>query len=136
MAELKTKPTKNSVAKFLASIPDPQRRADCERVAKMMTNVTKLEPTMWGTSMVGYGEYQYEGKSGRKGTWFMVGFSPRKNTISIHLMCGLAHVGDLLGKLGKYKTGVGCLTINKLSDIDFAVLTKMVNVAWTKLNKS
>lgn len=135
MAELKTKPTSNSVAKFLAAIPDANRRSDCQRLAEMMTKITKKEPKMWGTSIVGFDEYHYVGASGREGDWFIVGFSPRAKAISVYLMGGLEHQTDLLAKLGKHKTGKGCLYINQLKDIDFAILTKMVKASLQKMRK-
>ena len=136
MAELKTKPTANSVAKFLAAIPDADRRADCQTIAELMAKVTKQQPRMWGSSIVGFGEYQYVGASGREGDWFMVGFSPRKGAISIYLMGGLEHQADLLAKLGKHKRGKGCLYISKLKDVELAVLTKMVKASVQKLKKA
>lgn len=134
-AELKTKPTTDSVAKFLAAIPDKDRRADCKAIADMMAKVSKAKPKMWGSSMVGFGDYHFIGASGREVDWFMVGFSPRKQAISVHLMSGLGHQAELLAKLGKHKTGVGCLNIKRLEDVDFTVLTKMVTAAVTKLKK-
>ena len=136
MAELKTKPTANSVAKFLAAIPDADRRADCQAIADLMAKVTKQQPRMWGSSIVGFGEYQYVGASGREGDWFMVGFSPRKGAISIYLMGGLEHQTDLLAKLGKHKRGKGCLYISKPKDVELAVLAKMVKASVQKLKKA
>jgi hypothetical protein len=135
MAELKTKPTTNSVSKFLAAIPDANRRTDCQSIADMMAKATKKEPKMWGSSIVGFGDYHYVYESGREGDWFMVGFSPRKKDISVYLMGGLEHQADLLAKLGKHKTGKGCLYINRLTDIDLDVLTAMIKAAVTKLKK-
>lgn len=134
-AELKTKPTTDSVAKFLAAIADKDDRADCKKIADMMAKETKSKPKMWGSSIVGFGEYHYVGASGREGDWFMVGFSPRKQALSVYLMGGLEHQAALLAKLGKHKTGKGCLYINNLEDIDFTVLTKMVKAAVAKLKK-
>ena len=133
MAELKTKLTTNSVAKFLAAEPDAGRRAECQLLADMMAKATKKEPKMWGSSIVGFGDYHYVGASGREGDWFVVGFSPRKNAISVYLVGGLEHQADLLAKLGKHKAGKGCLYINKLEDIEFSVLTKMVKASVQKL---
>ncbi|MGB5105871.1 MAG: DUF1801 domain-containing protein [Candidatus Zixiibacteriota bacterium] len=135
MVELKTKPTKSSVAKFLAAIPEADRRSDCQEIAMMMAKVAKEEPKMWGASIVGFGEYHYVGASGREGDWFMVGVSPRKTAITVYLIGGLDDQGDLLAKLGKHKAGKGCLYINKLADIDLAVLTKLVKASVEKLKK-
>jgi hypothetical protein len=133
MAELKTKPTTKSVAKFLDAIPDADRRADCRKIAEMMTKATRAEPVIWGTAIVGFGKYRYVYASGREGDWFKVGFSPRKKDISVYLMSGVKHHAELLEKLGKHKIGGGCLYINKLEDIDFAVLTKIVKACVAKL---
>jgi hypothetical protein len=135
MPEIKTKATKQSVAKFLAAIPDDTRRADCQKIAEMMAKVTKAEPVMWGTAIVGFGDWHYTYKNGGGNEWFMVGFAPRKKEISVYLMGGLKDHAELLAKLGKHKLGGGCLYINKLDDVDFAVLTKMVKAAVAKLKK-
>ncbi len=134
-AELKTKPTADSVAKFLAAIPDKDDRADCKKIADMMAKVTKAKPKMWGSSIVGFGEYHYVGKSGREGDWFVVGLSPRKAAITVYLMGGLEQQTELLAKLGKHKAGKGCLYINKLADIDFGVLTKLAKASVARLKE-
>ena len=135
MAELKTKATTASVAKFLAAITDEGRRKDCRKIAAMMEKITHAKPKMWGPSIIGFGDYCYAYDSGRELRWFMVGFSPRKREISIYLMGGLQHQAELLKKLGKHKTGKGCLYVNHLEDVDFAVLTAMVKAAAAKLKK-
>lgn len=135
MAELKTKPTTDSVTKFIATVPDADRRSDCQAIAAMMAKVTKKEPKMWGSSIVGFDDYHYIGASGREGDWFIVGFSPRAKAISVYLLGGLEHQAELLAKLGKHKTGKGCLYINKLKDVDFAILTKMVKASVKKMKK-
>jgi hypothetical protein len=134
-AELKTKLTTDSAAKFLAAIPDKDCRADCRKIAEMMEKVSKAKPKMWGSSIVGFGTYHYVGASGREGDWFVVGLSPRKAAISVYLIGGLEHQKELLAKLGKHKAGKGCLYINKLEDIDFAVLTKMAKDSVARLQK-
>ena len=126
MAEPKTKETNESVSQFLDKVADPQRREDCYAVADIMRAVTKEEPKMWGTSIVGFGRYHYKGKSGREGEWPIIGFSPRKAALTLYLMGGLNASPDLMERLGKYKTGGGCLYINKLADVDVRVLKKLV----------
>src|SRR5687768_7946442 len=117
MAEMKTKPTTASVGAFLETIDDPQRRDDAIAVAAMMRQVTKAEPKMWGTGIVGFGSYHYKYASGREGDWFPLGFAPRKDALTLY-MCGAVHKHqDLMQKLGKYKTGRSCLYIKKLSDV-------------------
>lgn len=126
MAELKTKLTTESVEKFLNGITDEQRRKDCFRVVEMMKAATKTEPAMWGTSIVGFGRYQYKYESGRELEWFLVGFSPRKNDLTLYLMSGFARYPELMKKLGKHKTGKGCLYIKKLDDVDQSTLKTLI----------
>jgi hypothetical protein len=125
MAENKTKPTKSSVTAFLNKIKDKQVRDDCFAILEMMQKVTKLDPVMWGSAIVGFGTYHYVYESGREGDMILIGFSPRKQNISIYLMCGLSKFEDELSKLGKHKTGGGCLYIKSLSDVNVPVLKKV-----------
>lgn len=126
MAELKTKVNEQSVTKFLNSITDKQRLQECLTVLEMMKKATKTEPKMWGSSIVGFGKYHYVYASGREGDWFLTGFSPRKQNLTLYLMGGLSAHEALLQKLGKHKTGKGCLYVNKLDDIDLPTLRKLV----------
>jgi Domain of unknown function (DU1801) len=125
-AEVKTKVNEASVEGFLNSVADEQAHKDCLEVLKMMKQVTKEEPKMWGTSIVGFGSYHYKGASGREGDWFLTGFSPRKQNLTLYLNHGFDVHKDLLKKLGKYKTGMGCLYVNKLDDVDKKVLKELV----------
>ncbi len=124
--ELKTKVNAASVEDFLNSVTDQQKREDSFEILKLMEQVTKEAPKMWGTSIVGFGSYHYKGASGREGDWFMTGFSPRKQNLTLYLMGGFDQHKDLLQKLGKYKTSVGCLYIQKLADVDKKVLKELV----------
>jgi hypothetical protein len=126
VAELKTKKTAASVEAFLRKVNDPKQREDCFTILKMMKDVTRLKPKMWGTSMVGFGSSHYKYPSGHEGDCFITGFSPRKGKLSIYLMAGCARYGELLKKLGKHKTGVSCLYVKKLTDIDLATLRELV----------
>jgi hypothetical protein len=126
MAEPKTRPTTESVEKFLNGIADEQRRKDCFRVLDIMRTVTKTEPAMWGTSIVGFGRHQYKYESGTKGEWPLVGFSPRKSDLTLYLMSGFGRYSELLGRLGKHKTGKGCLYIKKLEDVDQSTLKTLI----------
>ena len=126
MAELKTKATNASVSAFLASIPDERRRADAMAVAAMMEAATKTKPKMWGASIVGYGTQHYKYESGREGDWFRAGFSPRNDRLTIYITSSFQQYPDLMEKLGKYKTGVACLHIKKLSDVDQTVLKQLI----------
>jgi hypothetical protein len=136
--ELKTKVNEASVEGFLNSVQDEQKRKDCFEILKMMKQVTKEEPKMWGSSIVGFGSYHYKGASGREGDWMLTGFSPRKQNLTLYLMGGFDLHKDLLKKLGKHKTSVGCLYINKLADVDKKVLKQLVGKsfkAMVALNK-
>lgn len=124
--ELKTKVNKASVEGFLNTVKDEHIRKDCFEIMKMMKQVTKEEPRMWGSSIVGFGSYHYKGKSGREGDWMLTGFSPRKQNLTLYLMGGFDSQKDLLKKLGKFKTSVGCLYIKKLDDVDKKVLKQLV----------
>ena len=128
MAELKTKLTNASVDKFLKGVKDEQTRADCYQIIEMMNKATKAEPKMWGTSIIGFGNIHLKYESGRELDWFPIGFSPRKQNITIYLMGGLEQ-RELLDKLGKYSTGKGCLYIKKLSDVDIKVLNKLITTS-------
>jgi hypothetical protein len=125
MAENKTKPTRSSVTAFLNKIRDQQLRDDCFAIVEMMQKVSNCEPVMWGSAIIGFGTYHYVSKSGREGDWIMIGFSPRKQNISIYLMGGLKKVEDQISKLGKYKIGGGCLYIKSLSNVNVTVLKKV-----------
>jgi len=135
MAELKTKRTDDSVDKFLQGIKDEGARADCYQIVEIMKNATKAEPKMWGTSIVGFGEYHYKYSTGRENDWFQVGFSPRKQNLTLYLMGGFNGHEDLLEKLGKHTTGKGCLYLKKLEDVDAKVLKKLVSESVKRLKK-
>lgn len=124
MAELKTKVTRASVEKFLAGIKDEKKRQDCFQILKIMKQATRAEPKMWGTSIVGFGEYRYRYASGREGEWFLTGFSPRVQNLTLYMMGGFDK--DALKRLGKYKTGKGCLYVNKLEDVDLKVMKELI----------
>lgn len=135
MSELKTKPTEASVEEFLQGLADPKQRADCLTMLKLMTEVTKTKPRMWGSSIVGFGDYHYKYPSGGEGDWFLTGFSPRKGNLTLYIMAGFDGYADLLAKLGKYKTGKSCLYIKRLEDVDLATLKKLVKAAFIHVSK-
>jgi len=126
MAENKTKPTKQSTAAFINSIEDKQKRADAKKLAAMMQKATGARGQMWGSAMVGYGQYHYQYASGREGDYMLTGFSPRKQALTIYIMAGFKNFDALMKKLGKYKTGKSCLYIKQLSDIDEKVLERLI----------
>lgn len=126
MAELKTKKNDASVEKFLNSVDNEKKQADSKKILEIMKEETGDEPKMWGSSIIGFGSYHYVYDSGREGDWFEVGFSPRKQNISLYIMSGFDNYDDYLSKLGKHKTGKSCLYVNKLEDIDEKVLRKLI----------
>ncbi|MCB2206600.1 DUF1801 domain-containing protein [bacterium] len=126
MAEPKTKKNDASVAEFLVSVENEKRREDAKTVMQLMKRVTGSVPKMWGGSIIGFGSYHYVYASGREGDWPLVGLSPRKQALSLYIMAGFDRYGELLGKLGKFKTGKSCLYINKLEDIDPKVLEELI----------
>ena len=128
LAQIKTKETGSSVADFINSVADEQKRKDSFVVLMLMQKAMKEEPKMWGSSLIGFGKKRYKSPAtGREVDWFKMGFSPRKANLSLHLTINIAVHNDLLKKLGRYKTGVGCLYINKLDDVDIKVLEKLIN---------
>ena len=126
MAENKTRPTDASVTKFLNSIENERKRQDSLTILKLMKEVTGEEPKMWGDSIVGFGDYHYQYASGREGNWFLAGFSPRKQNLTLYIMAGFDNYDTLLSQLGKYKTGKSCLYINKIADVNLDVLKELV----------
>lgn len=131
MAELKTKPTKQSALAFLKAVEPSQKRADGLALLKLFTDATGEKPIMWGTSIVGFGMYHYKSKrSTQEGDWPLVGFSPRKQNLTLYVMSGIKKSDPLLKKLGKYKASVGCLYVNKLSDVDEKVLAELIKKAF------
>jgi hypothetical protein len=126
MAENKTQKTGQSVEEFLNHLPDERKRRDSFAILEMMIQATRAEPKMWGTSIIGLGDSHYKYESGREGDWFLIGFSPRKQNLTLYLMDGFERYGELLEKLGKYSTGKSCLYIKKLEDIDLAILKEMI----------
>jgi len=125
MPENKTKPTNDSVTAFLNKVQDKQLRDDCFVILDMMQKVSNCDPVMWGSAIIGFGKYHYVYESGREGDMVVLGFSPRKQNISIYLMGGLQNIEAELSKLGKYKTGRGCLYVKSLGGVNAAVLKKI-----------
>lgn len=126
MAENKTKETKASVNKFINSVKDERTKADCKQIISVMKDITKEDPKMWGSSIVGFGSYHYKYESGREGDMCLTGFSPRKQNLTIYIISGFSRYPEMMSKLGKYKTGKSCLYIKTLDDIDMKILKKMI----------
>ncbi|MCB0642853.1 MAG: DUF1801 domain-containing protein [Phaeodactylibacter sp.] len=126
MATLKTTPNDGDVRAYLDSIDNDQRKADCEAIYTLMVEVTGSPGKMWGSSIVGFGRYHYVYESGREGDWFLTGFSNRKQSLTLYIMSGFTRFEELMEKLGKYKTGKGCLYVKKLADVNIEVLKTLV----------
>jgi len=126
MAELKTRRTDASVAAFLNAVENKQQRADAKKLSSMMRAATGSRAKMWGGTIVGFGSYHYVYASGREGDWPIVGFSPRKQNLSIYIMPGFEKFDDLMAKLGKYKTGRSCLYVKRLDDVDQTILERLI----------
>ncbi|WKL57510.1 DUF1801 domain-containing protein [Asticcacaulis sp. ZE23SCel15] len=118
MAELKTQPTDADPSAFIAAVPDPKKRADCETLLTLFTEVTGEPPVMWGPSIVGYGRYTYINTTKKPADWPLTGFSPRAANLTLYIMPGFAERPDLMDGLGKYKTSVSCLYLKSLKDVD------------------
>src|SRR4051812_37609981 len=117
MSEIKTTVNDASVDDFINSAPE-SKRADARVLLELFKRITGEQPKMWGPSIIGFGQYHYKSERSRQeGDWMLTGFSPRKAAISLYVMLGHGHFDELLGKLGKHKTGVGCLYVNKLADV-------------------
>ncbi len=122
----KTQPGSASVSDFLSEVTPLEKQQDCFKILEILQEETKEAPKLWGGNMIGFGTYHYKYESGREGDWFVTGFAPRAQNITIYLLCGLDTQSELMQKLGKYKIGKSCLYIKNLDDIDITVLRKMV----------
>jgi len=131
MAEIKTKKNESSVVDFLNAIDHDGKKKDAFEILEIMKEVTGENPKMWGPSIIGFGDLHYKYASGREGDWFKCGFSPRKAKISMYLMqCDISRGKEMLDRLGKHKTGKGCLYFNKLADVDTEVLKEMIKESY------
>lgn len=136
MAEIKTKKNDDSVMGFLESVKDEVKRKDGMALLAMMKKITKKEPKMWGSSIVGFDSFHYKSeRSKQEGDWFMTGFSPRKQNLTVYIIPGFAKYETLMKKLGKYKTTVSCLNINKLADVDSKVLIELITIAYKDMKE-
>lgn len=136
MAELKTQPNDDDPKTFVASVDDDHRRADAERLLELFARATGEPPKMWGSSIVGYGSYDYAYESGRTGTWMRTGFSPRKRAMTIYIMPGFDGYGSMLEELGPHTTGKSCLYVKKLDQVDLDVLERLVSASYRAMGES
>jgi hypothetical protein len=133
MAEIKTKPTSSNVEDFIKNVKDEQKRNDSFVILEMMKKAIGEEPKMWGSSLIGFGNVRVKSPAtGREVDWFRIGFSPRKANLSLYITGDIRQYAPALKKLGKHKTGVGCLYINKLQDIDLKVLKGLIEESLTR----
>lgn len=135
MSDLKTKENNASVEKFLNSVEDKSKQKDCFEILKIMEEICGEKAKMWGKTMVGFGSYHYKYASGREGDWFLTGFSPRKNNLTIYIMPGFSDFPKLMSKLGKYTLGKSCLYFKKLEDLDLSVLKKLISQSLNLMEK-
>ena len=134
-AEIKTKETEASVEDFLSGVEDERVRADCRKIAELMSEATGAPPKMWGANIIGFGKQHLKYASGRELDWLIVGFSPRKANLTLYLSSGEAWNENLLSKLGKHKTGMGCLYFKRLSDVDESVLKRLIDESVKRAKK-
>jgi len=136
MSELKTKATDQDPREFLETIQPEQKREDSLALLSIFEKVTKEKPVMWGTSIIGFGKYHYKSeRSSQEGDWPLVGFSPRKQNLTLYLMSGIQKDSELMEKLGKHKKSVACLYINKLADVDLEILTQLIKNSYQEMKR-
>lgn len=136
MGTIKTKVNDASVTDFIDAVDNETRRNDGFVLLKLFTKITGEPAKMWGTSIIGFGQYHYKSeRSSQEGDWPLIGFSPRKQNLTLYIMPGFGDYSDMLTKLGKHKTSVGCLYINKLTDVDIAILEKLIKRSYADMKK-
>lgn len=136
MSIIKTIPNSASVDGFLQAGADTQKREDGQKLLEMFTRLTGELPKIWGSSIIGFGQYHYKSeRSGQEGEWLLIGFSPRKQNLTLYFMTGFDDYTDLLNKLGKHKTSKGCLYINKLADVDLGVLEELIKTSYEDMKR-
>ncbi len=136
MSTLKTQKNDASVTDFIDAVSGETKRKDSYALLEMFTRITGEQPKMWGSSIIGFGQYHYKSdRSTQEGDWPLTAFSPRKQNLTLYIMLGFDDYSDLLADLGKHKTSVGCLYINKLSDVDRGVLEKLIDKSYEQMKK-
>ena len=137
MSEIKTKPTTQDAREFLNGIEPEEKRRDGFTLLEMMEQITGERAVMWGPSIVGFGTYHYKSERSRQeGDWPLVGFSPRKQSLSLYVLAGSPGTDELLGKLGKHKAGVGCLYVKRLADVDVSVLATLIESSYRHMKRT
>lgn len=136
MSEIKTKVSNASVLDFINKVPEEKKRKDALVLLNLFKKITKEKPKMWGQSIIGFGSYHYKSeRSAQEGDWPLIAFSPRKQNLTLYIMSGFSEQTSLLKKLGKHKKSVGCLYINKLDDVDAAVLEQIIKHSFAAMKK-
>lgn len=136
MTEPKTRPNDGDVTAFLDAVADDRRREDARTVCELMQTITRREPVLWGSSIIGFGTYTYSYASGRTGEWPLTGLSPRKQALTVYVMSGFAEHDALLEALGPHKTGRSCLYIRNLDKVDQKVLARLIRKSVAHLRKT
>ena len=137
MSELKTKPTSQDPREFLNAVEPPEKRRDSLALLEAMESITGEQPVMWGPSIVGFGSYHYKSERSRQeGDWPLVAFSPRKQNLTLYIMAGNQENHDLLARLGKHTSSVGCLYIKRLADVDQAVLAALIEASFSHMKRT
>jgi hypothetical protein len=137
MSELKTKPTSQDPRELLSAVEPEEKRRDSFTLLALMERITGEQAVMWGPSIVGFGSYHYKSERSRQeGDWPLVGFSPRKQNLTLYVMAGNQDNQDLLARLGKHKTSVGCLYVKRLSDVDLDVLTALIETSFAYMRRT
>lgn len=134
MASIKTQVIDRSVADFISGLEHDQRRLDAEVLQRLFSDITQLPALMWGQSIVGYGVYHYQTADNKTQQFMRTGFSPRKQNLAVYIMAGFSKHAELLSQLGKHTVGKSCLYINKLTDVDLAVLEQLILASWAEMN--
>ncbi|HYH36427.1 MAG TPA: DUF1801 domain-containing protein [Candidatus Saccharimonadales bacterium] len=137
MSTIKTVMNDGSVEDFINTVGDEVKKKDSFTLLDIFSKVTGEKPKMWGSSIIGFGQYHYKsGRSKQEGDWMLTGFSPRKQNLTLYIMPGFDDYADMLAKLGKHKTSKGCLYINRLADVDLAVLEKLIERSYLDMKKA
>jgi len=136
MSAIKTKQTSASVIDFIEAVSDEKKKQDSYVLLDLFKKITQMEPKLWGKSIIGFGSYHYKSeRSSQEGDWMLTGFSPRKQALTIYCMPGFEKYSDLMEKIGKHKTSVGCLYIKNLKDVDLAVLSELIERCFADMQK-
>jgi hypothetical protein len=135
VSDTKTKATKYDVTEFICSVENSQRRHDAEKILTLFAEITGQDPVMWGSSIIGYGEYEYTLANGKNNTFMRTGFSPRKQNMALYIMPGFEKIQNVMNDLGKFKTGKSCLYINKLSDVNEEVLKTVIEESLREMQR-